>query len=220
MRKGWIISAKTLKPPSLQQEPHTKCVDLEIKLAHAIGREVQRFRKRLGITIVELAGTSGLSTGMISKIENGATSPSLTSLEILATALGVPISEFFRSYEQAKAAVHVKAGEGFEAERRGSRAGHQYKLLGHIGANASGVVVEPYLISLTSHSDTFPAFQHQGLEILYMLSGVVDYAHSNNTYRLAPGDSLFFDADAPHGPKTLIELPASYLSIISYKPPE
>jgi hypothetical protein len=33
---------------------------------------------------------------------------------------------------------------------------------------------------------------------------------------MAPGDSLFFDADAPHGPEVLISLPARYLSIICY----
>lgn len=220
MAKSATIQRKGRKPPSLQQEPHSVSADLETRLVRAIGIEVQRCRKRLGITITDLAQTSGLSTGMISKIENGATSPSLTSIEVLASALGVPISDFFRSYEQTKAAVHVKAGDGFDAERRGTRAGHQYQLLGHIGANASGVVVEPYLITLTAKSDTFPAFQHEGLEFLYMLSGVVEYAHSNRTYRLEAGDSLFFDADAPHGPKNLIELPASYLSIISYRPSE
>ena len=49
-------------------------------------------------------------------------------------------------------------------ERRGTRAGHQYNLLGHIGNNTSGVLVEPYLITLTADSDVFPTFQHEGLE--------------------------------------------------------
>jgi hypothetical protein len=33
---------------------------------------------------------------------------------------------------------------------------------------------------------------------------------------MQPGDSLFFDADAPHGPEQLLKLPSRYLSIISY----
>ena len=40
------------------------------------------------------------------------------------------------------------------------------------------------------------------------------YRHSARTYRLRPGDSLFFDADAPHGPEELIKLPIRFLSII------
>ena len=113
-------------------------------------------------------------------------------------------------------AVYTKAGEGVETEREGTRAGHQYNLLGHLGSNASGVIVEPYLITLTSASDTFETFQHNGVETIYMLEGAVDYRHGSGTYALLPGDTLFFDADAPHGPETLVELPAKFLSIICY----
>jgi uncharacterized RmlC-like cupin family protein len=113
-------------------------------------------------------------------------------------------------------AVHTKAGEGVELEREGTRANHQYNLLGHIGANSSGVIVEPYLITLSDKADVFPTFQHAGIETIYMLEGEVDYRHGNDVYNLKPGDTLFFDADAPHGPKNLIQLPARYLSVISY----
>jgi mannose-6-phosphate isomerase-like protein (cupin superfamily) len=126
------------------------------------------------------------------------------------------VTSFFKSYEERREAVHVKAGDHIEIERRGTRAGHQYNLLGHIGSNSSGVVVEPYLITLTSQGDTFPAFQHGGLELLYMLEGEVDYRHGDQVYALKPGDSLFFDADSPHGPEILVKLPARYLSVISY----
>ena len=111
---------------------------------------------------------------------------------------------------------HVKAGDHIEIERRGTRAGHQYHLLGHIGSNDSGVVVEPYLITLTTESDVFPAFQHDGLELLFMLEGEVKYRHGDQLFHLEPGDSLFFDADAQHGPEVLVKLPARYLSVISY----
>jgi uncharacterized RmlC-like cupin family protein len=65
------------------------------------------------------------------------------------------------------------------------------------------VTVEPYLITLTSASDVFPTFQHDGIEMIYMLEGVVGYRHGQRIYRLEPGDTLFFDADAPHGPEEL-----------------
>lgn len=207
-------------PISLKQNPHEVQLDLEQRLELAIGHEIRAARKRLGITIAELSDASGLSVGMVSKMENGSTSPSLASLQIMSDALGVPISSFFKRFEETRAAVHVKAGEGFEAERRGTRAGHQFKLLGHIGGNTSGVTVEPYLITLTEESDTFPAFQHDGLEFLYMLEGEIEYRHGNKYYVLKPGDSLYFDADAPHGPATLSKLPAVYLSVISYQQPE
>ncbi|MCH7894453.1 MAG: hypothetical protein IH907_08095 [Proteobacteria bacterium] len=45
--------------------------------------------------------------------------------------------------------------------------------------------------------------------------GNMDYRHLNETYTLTPGDSLFFDADAPHGPGELVDLPVRFLPVIS-----
>lgn len=200
----------------LSQDPHRVRDEREKVLEVAIGREVRAFRKQQGMTVAELAKSTDLSIGMLSKIENGNTSPSLTTLQTLAHALCVPLTSFLRRFEESRSAVHTKSGEGVEMERAGTRAGHQYNLLGHIGANASGVVVEPYLITLTKESDVFPTFQHEGIETIYMLSGEVDYRHGQNVYSLKPGDTLYFDADAPHGPENLVKLPARYLSIIAY----
>ncbi|MFC0282300.1 helix-turn-helix domain-containing protein [Camelimonas abortus] len=200
----------------LQQNPHAVREPRNNNLEAAIGHEVRALRRKLGITVAELAANTGLSVGMLSKIENGNISASLTTLQALSRALGVPITALFRGFEEKRAAVFVKAGTGVELERRGTRAGHQYSLLGHIGDNTSGVTVEPYLITLTDRSDVFPTFQHSGLEFLYMLEGEVVYRHADDTFRMQPGDSLFFDADAPHGPVELVKLPIRYLSIISY----
>ncbi|AXI47138.1 MerR family transcriptional regulator [Sulfitobacter sp. SK012] len=203
--------------PKLTQDPHrTREGDREKVLEVAIGREVRAFRRQQEITVAELAGLTGLSIGMLSKIENGNTSPSLTTLQTLANALSVPLTSFFRRFEEKRQAVHTKSGEGVETAREGTRANHQYRLLGHIGSNASGVIVEPYLITLDAESDIFPTFQHGGIETIYMLEGEVDYRHGDHVHALEPGDTLFFDADAPHGPEKLKTLPAKYISIISY----
>jgi transcriptional regulator with XRE-family HTH domain len=213
--KGIGPNGRTIRTP-LTQDPHAIRDTREKVLEVAIGREVRAFRKKLGITVADLAAATDISLGMLSKIENGITSPSLTTLQALSRALGVPVTAFFRRFEEEHSAVFVKAGEGLDVERRGTRAGHQYNLLGHIGSNTSGVVVEPYLITLTEDSDVFPTFQHAGMEFLYMLEGEVVYRHGNNLYPMKPGDSLFFDADAPHGPEQLTQLPMRYLSIICY----
>ena len=205
------------KQAPLKQDPHATRDTREKVLEVAIGHEVRAFRKKLGITVADLAATTNISLGMLSKIENGITSPSLTTLQALSHALGVPLTSFFRRFEEDRNAVFVKAGEGVDVERRGTRAGHQYNLLGYIGSNTAGVVVEPYLITLSENSDVFPTFQHDGMEFLYMLEGEVVYRHGSNLFRMLPGDSLFFDADAPHGPDELAKLPIRYLSIISYR---
>ena len=201
----------------LTQDPHrTRENEREKVLEVAIGREVRAFRRQQETTVADLSAQTGISIGMLSKIENGNTSPSLTTLQTLANALSVPLTSFFRRFEESRQAIHTKSGEGLETDREGTRANHQYNLLGHIGANASGVIVEPYLITLSDKSDIFPTFQHGGIETIYMLEGEVDYRHGDEVYSLSPGDTLFFDADAPHGPEKLVKLPARYLSIISY----
>lgn len=166
------------------------------------------------MTVVELAKLAELSPGMLSKIENGQTSPSLATLKSLAGALNVPVTSLFRQFEEERGASYVPAGEGIEIERRGTRAGHHYRLLGHTVGGA--VTVEPYLIHLTADSDVFPIFQHDGTEFIYVLSGEMEYRHGNKIYDMKEGDSLFFDADAPHGPENLKKLPIIFLSIISY----
>ena len=191
-------AADRLKP-ALSQDPHALREPKENNLEMAIGHEVRAFRKKLGITVTDLSAATGISLGMLSKIE-----------------IGVPLTAFFRRFEEPRNAMFVKAGTGVEIERRGTRSGHQYNLLGHIDNNTSGVVMEPYLITLSTGSDVFPTFQHEGMEFLYMLEGVVVYRHGDRLFTMQPGDSLFFDADARHGPEVLVKLPAKYLSIIAY----
>ena len=136
-------------------------------------------------------------------------------MQTLSNALSIPLTSFFKQFEEKRECVHTKANEGVEVEGQGTRAGHQYNLLGHLGSNDSGVIVEPYLIELTSETDTFQTFQHGGIETIYMLEGAVTYRHGDGLYPLRPGDTLFFDANAPHGPEILEQSKLSRYSSIS-----
>jgi transcriptional regulator with XRE-family HTH domain len=149
-----------------EQDPHALQGARDNMLEVAIGREVRAFRNKLGITASDLARAADLSLGMLSKIENGVTSASLTTLQRLSKALGVPVTSLFRRFEERRDAVFVSAGQGLLIERRGTRAGHQYQLLGHTGGLSGSVVVEPYMITLTERSEVFPLFQHGGHELI------------------------------------------------------
>jgi transcriptional regulator with XRE-family HTH domain len=184
------------------------------QLEFAIGRQVNEFRNKLGLTVADLARQAGLSAGMLSKIENGVTSPSLATLQALSSALNVPVTAFFRKYEEQRDASFVKSGQGLVIERRGSRASHQYQLLGH--SMSKTVIVEPYLVTLTATPDVLPLFQHSGQEFIYLLEGEVTYRHADKLYEMKSGDSLFFDSDVPHGPEVLTKMPIRLLSIMVY----
>lgn len=200
--------------PTTFQDPHELVGKESAELEACIGAAVRALRRESRLTASELARRAGLSPAMLSKIENGATSPSLSTLQALSRALDVPVTALFRGFEETRDATYVKRGQGLPIERQGTRAGHQYQLLGHTVGRS--ICVEPFLITLTSESDVFPVFQHDGQEFIYMLEGCVGYRYAGRVYRLEPGDSLFFDAEAPHGPQELIELPARFISVIVY----
>lgn len=186
----------------------------ERTLEQSIGAQIRQRRKRLEITGAELAAAAHLSPGMLSKIENGQISASLSTLQALARALNMPMSALFTPFEVHRDCSYVKGGRGVSIERRGTKAGHHYQLLGH--SLGDDIVVEPFLITLSEEARPYTAFQHAGLELIYMLAGKVLYRHADRSYLLEPGDTLFFDAAAAHGPEELLELPMKYLSVIVY----
>ncbi len=192
-------NAPASRPPSLEA---------------AIGHKVRVLRRRHQITAAHLASQAGLSPGMLSKIENGSISPSLATLQSLSQALNVPLTAFFADFEERHDCSYVPAGTGVTIERRGTKAGHHYQLLGH--SLSGDIVVEPFLITRSEDAVPYALFQHEGTEFIYMLTGQVRYRHADRAYLLNPGDTMFFDASAPHGPEDLVTLPMTYLSVITY----
>ena len=190
-------------------------VDSERTLERAIGAKLRELRNRFHLSLTELARTASLSSGMLSKIENGQISPSLATLQALASALNVPLTTLFSTFEEKRDCSYVAAGQGVVIQRRGTKVGHVYQLLGH--ALGGDLRVEPYLITLSEEAAPYTGFHHAGVEFIYMLSGQVTYRHADRVYHLRPGDALLFDSGALHGPETLIERPMTYLSIIMYR---
>jgi transcriptional regulator with XRE-family HTH domain len=203
-RRTAELATGSLAPTDL----HPRSVEEEIGIA------VRRLRKGHDLTVSELGAAAGISAGMLSKIENGTISPSLSTIGALAKALNVPIASLFAESDERRDCSFVKAGQGLRIERRGTKAGHLYDLLGH--SLAGNIGVEPFLITLRRDAQPYTNFRHAGVEFLYMLSGKVRYRHADRTYLLEPGDALFFDAAARHGPEQLVEAPMEYLSIIIY----
>ncbi len=184
----------------------------EHTLEQSLGTTVRTLRKQADLTLADLASAAGISLGMLSKIENGQISPSLSTLQALATALNVPLTALFASFEEKRDCSYVRAGQGVTIERRGTKVGHRYSLLGH--ALGGPVIVEPYLITLHEEAAPYVGFRHEGVEFIYMLTGEVVYRHADQAYHLRPGDAMLFDSAAFHGPETLVSKPMTYLSII------
>jgi len=184
------------------------------QLESALGQVVREFRKRAGLGISEIAQRARLSPGMVSKIENGAISPSLASIRALSRALQVPVTSLFREFDEVTDATFVRAGEGMLVNRSGLSIDHEYRVLGQ--TTAKGIAVEPCLMSYTNSSQVLPFLHRTGTQFIYMLEGQLKYRHGNRTYLMAKGDSLLFQADVPHGPEQLIRTPVRYITVLCF----
>jgi len=176
-----------------------------------IALRVKETRQRKGLPIRTLADQTGISKGMLSKIENAQVSPSLATLARLAEALDTPLTGFFRGFDEERDAIFVKAGHGAEIRGEEVPAGHHRQQLGTMRGQHRRMT--PQLVTLTEAASELPLYQHPGTEFLYMLSGLMAYGHGRAVYPLEPGDALQFDAQAPHGPVELVKLPVRFLSV-------
>ncbi len=199
---------KALPPPGDEQS-HVKALDQHI------GATVHALRSRRAMTIADLSRRSGVSAGMLSKIENAQVSASLETLLSLSGALGVGVADLMQEFQTREGVVQfVPKSSGLEVIRRGTKKGHTYRLLfSHRGPHKP---FEPFLVTLTDASEVFPSFKHKGLEFIHILQGKLRYRHGDQTFMLAPGDSITFDGDVPHGPDALIKLPIVMLAIMVY----
>lgn len=195
-----------------EREPDEPVAELEFEAA--IARNVRQLRQQLGLSVADMAARVGISKAMLSKIENAQTSPSLSTLALLARGFDVPVTTLFRGADVERPAAFVKEGTGARIVRNGTREGHEYELLGSLRGEHKRL--ECLLVTLSEKSKTYPLFQHPGTEFIYVLSGVMDYAHSRSVYRLHPGDSLQFDGEGAHGPVDLVEVPIRFLSVIAF----
>lgn len=180
-----------------------------------LGNTIRQLRLENGLTIAEISERAGISRGMLSKIENGVTSPSLETLEQLANSLGVTISRLFRGYKlPPNGAQLVKKGQGLEVVRRGTKIGHTYHLLAYDQGPQKSF--EPFLITLEEQGEEFPAFEHPGTEFLHMLEGEMEYRVGDEIFLMQQGDSLTFRGETPHRPEKPHQLPIRFLSVIHY----
>ncbi|PAU86195.1 XRE family transcriptional regulator [Pseudomonas sp. WN033] len=186
-----------------------------LKLEQYLGMQIRRQRQAQGLKITDVARIAGISQGMLSKIENAQVSTSLDTLTRLCDVLGLPMSKLFSQYDQqGGGALLVHSGEGLEVVRRGTEKGHTYQLLNHTRGPKKSF--EAYMISMDDAAEEFPTFSHPGTEFIHLLEGRLVYRHGNQLYPMGPGDSLTFDAEVPHGPETLVEVPIRLLSIMNY----
>jgi transcriptional regulator with XRE-family HTH domain/predicted Fe-Mo cluster-binding NifX family protein len=157
-----------------------------------VGRCLRELRAKRGLSLRALAQVSGLNVNTLSLIENGKTSPSVSTLQQLAMALDVPIGAFFASAPVEKRVVFTPAAERPEAAFGSTR-------MQNLGKDLAGSAVQPFVVTLEPGMGSGDRMiVHTGHEFVYCLSGSIRYQVDRETYDLNAGDSLVFEAHLPH----------------------
>ncbi len=176
-----------------------------------IGRKIRETRLRQQMKLQEVAGSAGISKGLLSRIENGRTVPSLPVLLSLIQALKVPMDAFFGGIDLTPPApyVHRKALDYASA---GKEAAAGFLSQHILSQNLLNVALEASILTLQPGSQREPVIT-EGYEFKYVLQGEVEYRLGDDTVLLQTGDSLFFHGQIPHVPANRTTEPASLLVI-------
>jgi transcriptional regulator with XRE-family HTH domain len=178
-----------------------------------VGEALKADRTLAGLTLAELSARSGVSTAMISKIERGQVSASLSTLSALADAVGVPLINFFAATAERTDVAFVRAGEGVTVRRAGGDHGHVFRAIGRVTADL--VEVETFLVTMEAEAmGAPPLYQHPGVEMMHVLEGSIRYRCGAALFDLGPGDSLTFGTKAPHGPVALLSPRVAFLAVL------
>lgn len=182
-------------------------------LDQKVGAAVKHHRSLAALTLTELSTRAQVSTAMISKIERGQVSASLTTLGALAEAIGVPLINFFAATVEQTDVSFVAAGEGITVQRLGSGFGHFYKMIGR--AEADHVSFESYDVTLERPLSGRPVYLHRGAEFMHLLEGEMIFRCGDAKYHMRPGDSLSFDSNNAHNPEELLTDKVRFITVVA-----
>ncbi|HEY9075323.1 MAG TPA: XRE family transcriptional regulator [Anaerolineaceae bacterium] len=184
------------------------CARDELSPEMLIGRRLRELRQERNYSLRELAERSQLNINTLSLMENGKSSPSVSTLQQLARALEVTIATFFEAEPDHRKVI-------FTPRAQISQAGINGMHIGFLGQGLVNSTIQPYRIVLDPQSGSGDRMiVHTGQEFVYCLEGLIQYIVDDHVYPMEPGDSLVFEAHLPHCWKNISTQQAQILLII------
>jgi transcriptional regulator with XRE-family HTH domain len=161
----------------------------------AIGERVRRLREAKGLSLRDLAREAAVSAPMLSQVERGETSPTLTVATKIAAGLGLTLSQLLRLDEDPQVVVVRRADR-----RATKRDGHRFEELTHAApGQPHSVTAHTLKAGATTGGEGDPPLHEPGSrETAIVSSGTVVLVHGGEPYELREGDAVTFDADVPH----------------------
>jgi transcriptional regulator with XRE-family HTH domain len=157
-----------------------------------VGARALELRNERGLSLRALAELCELSPNTISLIERGATSPSVSTLQRLASALGVHINSFFTTPDHKAQLILTRASER-------TRSGSASVMLESLGYGLEGQACDPFVVTLKAGASSGRQLMaHPGSELILILEGRLDIDVASSNFILNTGDSLLFRAEQLH----------------------
>jgi transcriptional regulator with XRE-family HTH domain len=152
----------------------------------AVGHHVRELRERTGLSLRAAAARSDFSPSFMSQLERGLVSPSINSMERIATALGVSLAEFFAGVADGEGGLVLRASERKRIPSSWSRAEIESLMRsGRTGAlEALRIRLDP-----GGRSGKHPV-GHRAEEFAYVLKGHPTLTLGPEQHRLGPGDAV------------------------------
>jgi transcriptional regulator with XRE-family HTH domain len=173
----------------------------------SLGDRLRRLRTERNISQRDLAQQAGISANSISLIERGEISPSVATLQSLASALRIKISYFFDD-ESAGNVLHVKAAERPVLTSSGVQ-------IEGIGQRLKTQELEPFRITLDPLAGSGDRqVVHPGVELVCCQAGRLQYLIDGKVYLLEKGDFLVFEATLPHTWSNPFDQKAEFLLVL------
>jgi transcriptional regulator with XRE-family HTH domain len=178
-----------------------------------VGRTIRELRELKQLTARDLASRAGVSAAMISRIESGQVSPSLSMLEGLSIALEVPMVSLFRDTGSTVADfTHVRRGEGLKSRRLMGQHSHDFAMLGF--HRRLDLQFEALMVTIERTETTSPpTYTGHGCLFVYVIEGAALYRYGTTLIELGEGDSLCLDAELRYGIQAVLTPRLRFLSV-------
>ncbi len=166
--------------------------------SYEIGAKIHRLRKGKKLGLVKLGEHTGMSAGLLSKIERGRLVPTLPTLLRIATVFGVGLDHFFEDDAGGPRAAVVKKKDRLRLPNRtdGQTPTYWFESLDFPVTDRE---MDAYLATFEPRSGATAPHSHTGAELIYVISGLLEVIIGDETYVLDEGDSMYFDPSFPHG---------------------
>jgi XRE family transcriptional regulator, regulator of sulfur utilization len=179
-----------------------------------IGARVKALRESAGLSLRDLAARSGVSAPMLSQVERGETSPTLSLAARIASGLELRLSQLLRLDEQGSVTI-VKTSQ--RQSGGNPRRGHRFEVLTSSQpgqrAEVSRHTLEPG--GATGAPDDPPMHEPGSRETALVQEGSLVLVCDGQRHKLAGGDCVTFDADLPHHFENPTEEQAAFLAVVS-----